>query len=118
VLGALLLGPSRRMQRVGEQEQARDQIWLFSTKHARLASTIRMAGQADTAGGLLFHFCDCIFQAGPIAGCITGSGRPEGPHLPVRQIATQDCDSRSREGFCQGTKQRGLSIATRTVGQD
>lgn len=43
MLCALLFGTARRMERVGEQEQARRQIGFFGAEHARLAATIGVA---------------------------------------------------------------------------
>ncbi len=53
MLCALLLGTSRRMQRIGQQQQSRDEIRLlfrkFCAQHAGLASTVGVSTEKDLA---------------------------------------------------------------------
>src|SRR3982751_6476911 len=47
MLGALLLGAARGMERVGEQQESRDEAWFFGAEHAGLASAVGMACEED-----------------------------------------------------------------------
>src|SRR5580765_1800640 len=98
MLRALLFGTARRMQRVGQQEQARDQVWLFGAEHAGLASAVRMAAE-ENAGLFVpgrakiptspkvreewgtqgsFNRCDGVLQTGTVASGVTGARWAEG----------------------------------------
>ena len=52
VLRALLLGTARRMERVGQQQQARNQLWFFGAEHAGLTATVGVAAQDDLSWSL------------------------------------------------------------------
>src|SRR5436305_10391513 len=46
---------ARRMQRIRQKKQALDQLWLLSSQHRGLPSSVRMAAQKNASGGPLPH---------------------------------------------------------------
>ena len=117
MLGALLFWFARRMQRVGKQQEARDECGIFGAKHAGLATAVGVASEEETSGDHSSQLRDRVFQAGAIAGSVAGTGRAEWPHLPVRQVAAEHGEAGCSEGLGEGDQQRGLGVAAGAVGQ-
>lgn len=118
MLRPLLLRPPRRMKRVREKEKGCNQTWFLRTKHAGLASSVRVARNQGTSVDHCRHRSDCIFQTGAIAGSIRGAGRAKRSDLPERQVAAEDHIARLGEGFRHSSQQRSLGIASGTMCQD
>lgn len=118
VLRALLLGLTRRMQRVRKQQQASGEFRLFGTEHARLASTIGMAAEEDAARDLFSKGGNSVLQAGAIARGVARTGRSPGADLSKREIAAEDGESRGRECLCHDDQQRCSSVAACSVGKN
>jgi hypothetical protein len=118
MLGALLLGLARGMERVGEQEERGDQVWLFSTEHAGLASAIGMTAQEEAAGNHSSYGGEGVLQTGAVARGVTGAGWAEGPGLAIGKIAAQDGEAIRAESFGQGYEERGLCIRAGSVRKD
>ena len=110
VLGALLLGLARGMERVGEQEQRGDQARLFGAEHAGLASAVGVTAEKNFARHQLFHRGNRVLQPGAIAGGVAGAGGTEGSHLPIREITTQNGEPGGAEGLGERDQQRGLGV--------
>ncbi len=90
MLRALLLRPARRMKRVRQKQQSRDQFGLFCAKHAGLAPTVRMASKEQLAAREISQCCHSILQASAIAGRIRWAGRAERSDLPEREITAKN----------------------------
>ena len=136
MLRALLLEAAGRMQRIGEQQQAGNEIGFFGAEHAGLAAAVGMAAEEDAGfflrakipasgnpgqeGGTqtLFHRGRCILESGAVAGSVSGAGWAERSSLTKRQIASQDGKSGGRKRFGQGAEQRGVGIPAGAVGED
>jgi len=124
MLRALLLGAARRMKRVGEQYQARDQIGLLGAEHAALAASVGVPAEENlprTWTRKIHQFLQCgdgIRQTGAVAGGVAGAGRAEGSRLAVGQIAAEHRVACVGERFGQGAEQWGLGVASRAVRQD
>jgi len=121
MLGALLLGLARRMQRVGEQEEGGNWLGVFcglGAEHAGLASAIGVAAEEEAAGNYFFQGGERVLQAGAVAGGVAGAGRAEGSRLAIGEIAAQDGESGGGESFGEGDEQRGLRVGTGAVGED
>jgi len=126
MLGALLFGLAGRVKGIGEKQEPGDQCWLFGAEHAGLASAIGVAAEEDRAvsWGIpcithnFLYGCDCIFQAGAVAGAVGGAGRAEGSVLAVGEIAAEDGESAVGESIREGAEKRGLSVASGTVSED
>ena len=132
MLGALLLGLARGMQRVGEQQQRRElnpvprrrACWIgvrrrsgrrgngcasFDSPRRRL----RRRGKVN-----LSHSGDGVFQTGAVAGSVAGAGRAEGSGLAIGQVAAQDGETGGGESFSQSDQQGGLGVGAGAVGED
>lgn len=104
MLRALLLGAARRMERVGEQQEGRGQVWLLGAEHAGLASAIGVASEVDAAGQHCSHLCDCVLQACAVADGVAGAGRAKRTRLAKWQIAAEDGEARGGKGLGQGAE--------------
>jgi len=117
MLGSLLFGLARRMQRVRKQQQGRDECGIFSAEHAGLATAVGVASEKETSGDHSSLLRDRVFQAGAVAGGVAGTGRAEWPRLPVRQVAAEHGKAGCGEGLGEGDQQRSLGVAAGAVGQ-
>ena len=68
VLGAQPLGFSRRVQRIGKQEERVDEIGLVGGEQRRLAPAIGLPAEDDPAGGDLAQRGDRGAQPGTVGG--------------------------------------------------
>src|SRR5271165_5445836 len=98
MLRAQLLRLARRMQRVGEEQEAVRQFRRGSGQHARLASAVGVAAQEYAALRKLAHGEDRVAKPLAVALRATGAGRAVRRRLAVRQVAAQDEDARLGEG--------------------
>jgi len=110
MLSARLLRSARRMQRIREQEQACDQLWFFRAEHARLSASVGMPSKKYATGNCSFHRGDGILQTGAVAGGVAQSRRAVRAGLAVREIATQNGESRASKGFCKSDEQWGCGV--------
>src|ERR1700682_3283974 len=97
------------MQRVGEQEQSRDQFWLFGTEHAGLASAVGVAAEEDALRHS-FHRGNGIYKSGTITDRIARSGRAVVSRLPIREVAAQHAESGGGEDVGKCDQQWGCGI--------
>jgi len=138
MLRALLFGTARGMQRVGQQEQARDQVWLLGAEHTGLAAAVRVPAEEKSSFFVLvrakistspnvrekwgtqgcFQRCDGVLQTGTVAGGVAGAGWAQGSRLAIRQITAKHGEAFIGECIRQGAEQRGLGVATGAVGQN
>ena len=118
MLDAELLRFARRVQRIGEQQQARNQIWFGGAEHRGLASTVGVAAEKDPARDTLTQSSNRVAQARTIALRVAGKRRTGSPVLAEGQIATQDGVAMSSKRFAERHQQRGAAIRTRAVSQD
>jgi len=113
MLGAELVGLSRRMQRVRQQEQTRG--WFgdllrgfsrsffsqFGAEHACLPSAVGVATEEDATGHEISEYGECIVQAGAITLGVTRPRRTIGPVLTIGEIAAQHDKPASAKVFAK-----------------
>jgi len=117
VLRAKLIGLSRRMQRIRQQEEAGSQSRSFvrgflrnlGTEHAGLPSAVGVAAEKYAAGREILDYRDCILQAGTIAFAVAWCRRSVGSILTVGEIAAQhhetSCSNASANAISSGAWQ-------------
>ena len=148
MLRPLLLGPARRMQRIGQQQQSRNQVWgvmgKLGAEHAGLASAIGVSAEIDvsrrfaafvprrvirvptlsrqrTPGWGIHHSPECgnrVLQAGAVARGVARSRWPEGSRLAKGKIAAEHAEPGFGEGVSQCAGPWGLCTAACAVCQD
>ena len=106
------------MQGIGEQQQARNEVRLFSAQHRGLAASVRVPAKKDLPVHDLSHRRNRIAQAGAIALGVAGKWRSKTPFLPERQIATQDRIPMSAKSLGECDQQRSGAISARAMSQD
>ena len=117
VFDAKLAGLSRRMKRIGEQQQSIDQVRFIGEEHCGLASTVGMTAQIDSA-----------FRSGPddrnrpaqpvaIPFRATERWRTVGAGASKRQVKPQNRKARCGERFGYLHQEFRLAICTRPVGE-
>src|SRR5580700_5252286 len=87
--GAQLIRLSRRMQRIGEKQQAVYQLRILRNKDGRLPSSVGMAAQKYRAAFSLSHKRDRSPQTVAVPGGTAGRGRPVRALGAKWQIETQ-----------------------------
>src|SRR6266852_5571517 len=92
--GTKLIRLSRRMKRVGEQEQAIRQLGLFRDEHGRLSSAVRMATQKYVTIFLLPHDRDGAAQSVPVPDSAGGGRRSMWAQAAEWQIEPQNGEPR------------------------
>jgi len=88
MLNAELLGFTRRVQRVGKQEESGDKLWFGGAKYRCLASTIGMPTEKDPATDISSQGCNRIAKTHTISFRIPRKRRASSPLLAKGQIAT------------------------------
>src|SRR5271167_2518490 len=117
MLDAKLARLSRRMQRIGEQQQALYQAWQVGAEHRRLASSVGVPAEEHTSRNQLTKSGDGTLQTFTV---VNGVSRPRwtvGPALAIGQIATQHSQARRSESFGQGHQQRSPRVRSRAMSQ-
>jgi len=90
MLDAELLRFTRRVERVRQQEKARDKIWFAGAEHCCLAPSIGMAAKKDLPVHLLSDYFHRVAQSEAVTFRVSGKWSAGTSILTVRQIATQD----------------------------
>ena len=126
MLGAELLGLSRRMQGIRQQEQAGSQFRSFfrgflcslGAEHAGLPPAVGVASEKYVAAREILDDRGCVLQACAVAFAVARSRRAVGAILTVGEIAAQHDEAGLGKSFRQRDQQRRLTVRSRTVGQN
>jgi len=118
MLGSLLFGLARGMQRIREQQQGGNERGIFGAEHAGLATSVRVSSEEETTGAHFSKGGEGVLQPGAVASRIARAGRTEGPRLAIGQIAAKHGKAATAEGFRQRHEKRGCCVRTCAVGQD
>jgi len=87
VRGAQILGAPGRMERIGEEEQAGDEIRLLGGEHAGLAPTVGLAAEEHALDAERLDRSHCMSEAGAIEGSRRPGRRARASLLTEGQIA-------------------------------
>ena len=112
-----LRGPSRWVQRVGEEHQRVDEVGLVRRQDAGLPAAVRDAGECDPSADELPERGDRGLEAGAIVGRIRRPWWSCGPPLTERKIATQDGHASVLKGFGNLDQERRVAISAGSVRQ-
>ena len=112
-----------RMEWIGEQQQARNQIGLLGAQHRSLTAPVGMSAKKYFPVVVLTiharsHRGNRIAQASAVALSVAGKWRPEGFLLPKRKIAAQNRVAMSAESLSERNEQWCIAITARAVRQD
>jgi hypothetical protein len=121
VAGAELVGPLRRVERIGEEEEAIDEAGLSGREicgeHGGHAATVGVSAEEDAAGGLAADEID----GGEKSLLVTfgaAEGRAVGTELAEREIAAKDGKAGGAEGFSEEDEERSIHIGASPVRED
>ncbi len=114
--GPSLVRFSRRMQRIGKQQQSIRHRRIFRRGHRRLPAPIRMTAR-DHLLRSRSHQSRRIPNPLPVARCRGRKRRPVRTSLPIRQIVPQHQKSGSGKSIAQCAKQRCVAIRSRAMRQ-
>jgi len=87
VLGAELFHFTRRVQRIGEEQQGIGNCRSFCSQQSRLPATVRMPAQHDVIRRDLAHCFGRKSQSFAVARGCARERRTRGTHLTIRKIA-------------------------------
>ena len=118
VLGPVLLGLARRMQRIRKQQQPRYEFRFCRAQQRGLAATERNPTEKNSPGGRFANDRNCIPQARAIALGIARERRAMPPLLPERQVTAQDGLAGSGERFAHRNQQRRVAVAPCSVSEN
>src|SRR5437868_15030276 len=99
MLCAKLIGFARRMQRIGEQQQPGDKVWIFRAEHCGLAAAIGVSAEKDLSWDNSSQRRHGIVQSCAVALGISGERRSSVTLLAEGQIAAQNCVIAVDEGL-------------------
>jgi hypothetical protein len=117
-----MIGPqtvrlSRRMQRVREEEQRRNELGLLGGKNRGLPSAIGLAAEEEGARYDAVHRVDCRPKAGAVRCRAGGRGRPGQAALAERQVAAKHNEPSRAECLGRRDQERRAAIPTGAMRQ-
>src|SRR5580698_1304599 len=113
--GAQLIGLSRRMQWIGEKQQAVYQLRILRNKDGRLPSSVGMAAQKYRAAFSLFHKPNRSPQTLAIPDGAAGRGRPVRALGAKWQVETQHGEAGCGKSIGHLDEQNGLAVCAGAV---
>jgi uncharacterized protein len=109
--------PARRVEGVGQQEQAVHQAGFFRRQDGGLPATVGVPAGKHATGDEGAHGGDGPAQPIAVGGGFGGPGRPVRPCVPEGEIAAENGKPGTGESGRGGHQQRGAAIGTRAMGQ-
>src|SRR5438874_11424355 len=117
MLGAQAVRLSRRVQRIREEQQSRDEIGLVGGEESGLPAAIGLAAEKDPSRHDATHRGDRLPEAGTVGGGAGGRGRAGRTALAERQIAAQHGKSGGAERFGRREEERRAAITAGAMRQ-
>ena len=117
VRGPRLAGAARRVQRVGEKEEAGGRAGIFHHQHAGLTPSVGMAAEEEAAGGDGAEGGGGGQETGAVPRGVPGGGRAMGACLAEGQIAAQDSEALLRESPRHRGEERRPAIGPGAMGE-
>jgi len=108
----------RRVQWVGEQEKAFDEVGLGGGEDGCLASSVGMTAEIDAAGKMAAHRLDGGLQALLVSLGAASGRRPLWARLTEGEIAAEDGKAGVSEGRGESDKERRVAVCSGAVSED